>query len=106
DDEISFGDAFGEVCAVRKAGFCPRFEKCANTFEHFGIAIEDGDVCAEPGCHLRRIEADDAAADDADFPRRYARDAAEEHPAPAMRLFERRRSRLDRHAPCYLAHRL
>src|SRR3546814_3275127 len=55
--------------------------------------------------HLRRVEADDAATDDADLARRNARDAAQEHTATAVRLFECGRTRLDRHAPRDLAHR-
>src|SRR3546814_8779619 len=92
DDEVGLGDAFGEVRAVRKARLGARFEEGADAFEHFGIAVEDRDVGAEPRRHLRRVEADYAAADDADLARRDAGDAAQERTAAAMRLFKRGRS--------------
>src|SRR3546814_3574514 len=79
DDEVGLGDAFGEVRAVRKARLGARFEEGADAFEHFGIAVEDRDVGAEARRHLRRVEADNAAADDADLARRDAGDAAQEH---------------------------
>ena len=105
DYQIGLGNAFGEIRTVRETRFGARLEKGADAFEYFGVAVEDRDIGAESRRHLRCVEADDAAADDADFARRDAGNAAEQHAAAAMRLFERSRAGLNRHAPRNLAHR-
>ena len=105
DDEVRLRDTFGEIGLVGEAGLGARFEVDAEPFEHFGIAVEDGDIRAEAHRHLRGIEADDTAADDAHLAGRDAGDAAEQHAAPAMRLFQRGGPGLNAHAAGDLAHR-
>jgi hypothetical protein len=56
----------------------------AEPFQHFGIAIEDGDVGAHAHRHLRRVEADHAAADHQHLGGQHARHPAQQHAAPAM----------------------
>ncbi len=77
----------------------------ADLVEHFGIAIEDGHLPAEPDRHLRGVETDHAATDHDDLARHHAGDAAQQDAAPAMRLFERGRPGLDAHPSGNLAHR-
>ena len=57
DDQIGLRHAFGKVGAVREARFRARLEEGADAFEHFGVAVEDGDVGAEARRHLRGVEA-------------------------------------------------
>ncbi len=106
DDEVRVRHAFSEIGTVGKAGLGPCLEIDAEPLQHFGAAVEYGHVRAEARRHLRRVEADDPAADDADLGREHAGHAAEQHAPPAIRLFQRRRARLNRHAPGYLTHRL
>jgi hypothetical protein len=78
----------------------------ADTFEHFGAAVEDSDIRAESGSHLRGVEADNTAADHGNLAGHHARDAAEQHAAPAMGLFQCGGAGLHAHATGDLAHRL
>ena len=68
--------------------------------------VVDGDVGAHADRHLRGVHAGDAAAEDRDLGRRNAGNAAEQHAAAALLLFEIMRADLDRHAARDFAHRL
>jgi hypothetical protein len=67
--------------------------------------VEDGDVCIHAHRHARGIDADHAATDHQHFRRRHARHAAEQHAGTALRLLQRVRAGLDRHASGDFAHR-
>ncbi len=67
--------------------------------------VEDRDLRAQSGGHLRRVDADDAAAEDHDLGRRDARHAAEQHAAAAVELLEVLGAFLHRHPAGDLGHR-
>ena len=104
DHEVSLGHFAGERRAARIERAGAAFEMAVEPFEHFGIAIEDGDISAKADRHLRGIEAHHAAADHHDLGRQHARNPAEQHPAPAIGFLQRSGPGLDRHPSGNLAH--
>ena len=106
DHQFRLADHLFDVGAVGKAGLGPAFEVGAQPLQHFGIAVQNGNVRAKANGHLRCVEAHHAAADHQHPARQHARHAAQQHPAPAVGLFQRGCPGLNAHPACHLAHRL
>ena len=69
------------------------------------VDVINGDVGALAGRHLRGVDPGNPAAEDRDLGGGDTGDAAEQHPAAALFLFEVMGADLDRHPPRDFAHR-
>ncbi len=91
-------DRFGD----RRLGGIGGLDLAAEEHVEFGepivVDVVDRHVGAHADRHLRGVDARDAAAENRDLGRRHAGDAAEQHAAAALFLFEIVRADLDRHA--------
>jgi hypothetical protein len=68
-------------------------------------AIENRDVGAQANCHVRRIQAGYAAANDYDFARCDTRYATQQYAASAVRFLQCERASLDGQPAGHFAHR-
>jgi hypothetical protein len=69
------------------------------------VHVEDRHVAAQADCHLERVEADRAGAEDHHVARRHAGDAREQDAPPAVRLAQVVGALLHRQPARHLAHR-
>jgi len=81
-------------------------EDVVEVLEAVHVTVEDHDLGAHADRDLRRVHADDAAADDQHLRAVHAGHAAEQHALAAALLLEAPRADLDRHLARDLAHGL
>ena len=106
DHQFGLLDRLGDRGLRREGGLDRRSEVQVELGQPVIVDVIDGHIGALAGGDLRGVDAGHPAAEDRDLGRGDPRDAAEQHAAAALLLFQIMGADLDRHAPRDFAHRL
>ena len=104
DDQIGSQSFTEQVVAGCHQHPRPAPELCAEFAQAGNGLVEYGHVRLQADRHGGRVGAGNAAPDDHHPGRRDPRHAAEQHATPAVRILQRERTHLNRHASGHLAH--